>query len=441
LLACDLNLLEATLANPTFLAKCLIIIALWNHLSQDNALAQNYEIDRIFLDLTARRPSAQEKAGIITRLAAASSLTERKLVFRNLIFGQLMGKGDFRDRLYHYFSGLMGMSQKFGDLSVPCQVSGEPECQTLQAKLDFADEPAMMLAMLIAEGVRSETYTGHDIRLALNSSVTVMTGAMASFVLEKSGSLERLGLGNVNRETLQEVAAKPDGWHWLNRDPAEAGLESSLMDYRERHAGILTTPAFLQRNNSHLSRAYGLYHWFMCKTLEQTPQEESPEVKLISKTPCAGCHSVLEPLGSFWIHWRSKIISRNAQQLFILDGVERLDAEDNVLPESGSLPLDAQHADLPHSRALIGQYRDFKGMGPRAIAEYVVNQREFSSCMAEHAIQFMYGRKLDPSERGYSNILGDRLAKDYDWDLREVIVDIVLNQNYTDDGTVSGGEL
>ena len=50
--------------------------------------------------------------------------------------------------------------------------------------------------------------------------------------------------------------------------------------------------------------------------------------------------------------------------------------------------------------------------------------------MAKHAWQIVLGRAMYEDESGWADVLGQRLSSTYNWDLREVIIDIVTSEAY-----------
>lgn len=405
----------------------LTCILLLLSLSQ-KAMAQSDLVSRLYLDFTGSRPSSAQVGYFVSRVESAATDAERRAYVRELLVGQLMNHANFELRLSSYFSGLFGLSPVQGLVAPPCAEGVPAPCVSEALAKDFRDEPPRFIARVIAGRAEST-----DVRSLLTSRATVMTPEMARFVLRHEDVRRRIGLENTDLAALDEAGKKaPGSWHPINRDPDLTGVSTGSADHREVPAGILTSPAFLMRSPTHLARAYNTYQWFMCRTLQQSPVAEGRQPKLADRPPCSGCHSFLEPAGSFFVHWRAKPDPLLPEQAFVLDGVRRLDAQGKPLPSDGKVPADIDDSSSLHSRSTSGVLRGHAGKGVAAFAGIVTADPDFARCMATHAWQFVLGRKIDASEEGWADVLGKRLANDYNWDLREIMVDVVLSRAYAD---------
>ena len=432
--------------------KSLIILALLT-LGATAAEAQESLVNRLYLDVAGEAPSSSQRTGTASDFSAANSPAELRAIVGEKVL-KLMedNKAEFQKRLSQYFNGLFGMADRHGRYSPKCENADATmsECSTSIREQYFRDELSMYIAKSIVEGntnsvdVEGNPYPSEaednpypveppsfDIREILTSDKTVMNSEMAKYLSfnknNADGILSRIGLQNIDRGMLEFISSSsdPEKWWWIDRDISDQGLATGTDGHKEKHAGVLTTNAYLKRGGSHLGRASNFYSWFLCRSLEQSPVEESNDLKLANKAPCSGCHSLLEPLGSFWVNWRASVDINSTSQQWILDGVDR--------PEelNGAVPIDIDDQESVHSRSSAGAFRDISGSGALRLGEGIQNEPEFAQCMATHMWQFMMGRKLDPSESGWPKRLGQKLANQYNWNLREVLIDIVLTKSYS----------
>jgi len=358
-------------------------------------------------------------------LQNSSNEYERRLALREVLFNELIPNPHFKDRLKDYFNGLFGMDIRHGRVLPICSDAEANDCLADEVSLDFRDEMAMTIAKIIA----SSGMESIDIRDVLTSQKSAVTPRMAQVLKSNAALRNRLGFENMAETALEEIEARNEqNWYWINRDPEGRGLATGTAGHYEHHAGVLTTPSFLLRSTMHISRANYFYSWFLCREADQTEAAASHEIKLAKRKPCSGCHAILEPLGSFWVHWRSNINPSDLNADWILDGIARESAEGEPLGSHGRIPLDGEQE--IHSRTLDGSFRGNTGRGVQQLAAIGVKDPDFPRCMSQHAWQFVFGRPLDSIESGWSRLLGERLERDYNWDLREVLVDIVLSPGY-----------
>lgn len=402
------------------------------------ALAQEQLVNRLYVDFVGRRPSSSELL-LAEQLRLKTIPAEKRAIVQQLLKEQLMRNETFENRLRYYFDGLFGVTETHGAILAPCGTleAGAP-CLSAGVAANFRDEAAMLVALTITRGVNDQSY---DIRNILTTPFTVMNKPMAQTLMQKVGNedrvLDKLGLEQIDRDRLQQISSSTHAnqWYWINRDPMDLGMPTGTAGHSEHHAGVLTTPTYLIRSPQHLARANNFYQWFMCRNLEQAPVEETFAVKLVERRPCSGCHTLIEPLGSFFVHWRSKINNASTKQDWILDGVKRT-VMDNGVPvptaEDGAIPIDVENPSSSHSRSIAGSFRGKTGTGVAALGKIATADPEFSRCMVRHAWQFLLGRPMSTAEAGWSVLLADKLVKDYNWDLREVFVDIILSGAYSE---------
>ncbi|MBX3250856.1 MAG: hypothetical protein KF901_27000 [Myxococcales bacterium] len=188
---------------------------------------------------------------------------------------------------------------------------------------------------------------------------------------------------------------------------------------RRGHAGVLTTPGYLLRFNSHRARANHFYTTFLCNpfvpSAEGIPAEEDePSPNLRERAGCADCHQVLEPAAAHWSRWRI-----NATFGFFDDGAM-----------SFSEPLGTCRCGGPGERGCSGYcntyyvtgenshadtYREYAGLplaaiylheaeraaidvGPAALVDEPLEQRQIGVCAVRTLGARLLGRPLGPSE-------------------------------------------
>jgi hypothetical protein len=394
-------------------------------------------VTKIFIDFKGKKPIASELL-IRNDLAAAVTIAEKRLILEEIMRTHVFVDPGFERRLNNYFSGVFSTSLGHGSLLAPCDVAApNPQpanCFIDDQALDFRDEMSMFVSKIISGRNEDATdndfidnFPGTDIRNIVKSSRTVMTPRTAARLDILVGGVDlksSIGYGNIDQERVDYIRARPaanaNNWYWVDRDPLAKGIAAGPGgSFIEKHSGILTVPAYYLRGQSHLARANHANSWLLCGSVYQLNAPESKEQKLINRAPCSGCHTVLEPLGSFFVNWRSKMDPKNTFSNFIYDANEW--ATNPPISSDQSI----------HSLEMKGSFRGIEGQGVNALANIILSQKDFGRCMAKHAWQLTLGRAMMNDEAGWADLLGERLGSQYNWDLRQVIIDIVLSAVYS----------
>jgi hypothetical protein len=157
----------------------------------------------------------------------------------------------------------------------------------------LADEPARLFEKIIREG---RPY--HE---AFTTPETELNGPSAHFYRYLSGAPNPTAatVGLVGFEgrmgDVPDVAFEDRAWRTVERG--------------EGHAGVLTTPGYLLRFNSHRARANRFHTAFLCDPFVPSAagipaEEDEPDPNLRERAGCADCHEVLEPAAAHWGRWR-----------------------------------------------------------------------------------------------------------------------------------------
>jgi hypothetical protein len=403
-----------------FSRNTVLFVVLMMAVIPRDLLAQSDIALRVYVDFNGSKPSPQQLDALRSQLINADTPSDKRVIIKKLLTEDLIVSKYFERRLRNYFMGLFGMSAKDGEILSECQDSSSSPCFDSETISDFSSEPAMVIARTIT-GL-NETDT--DIRGILTNQKTLISGRMAQAYADNESLRSSVGLGNADVKTLTSYT-EPDQWKWFERDPSDVGIVGSG-NHIERHSGILTTPAFLMRAPSHLSRANYFYSWMLCSEVEQSRLEEAQDLKLAVRQPCAGCHSILEPLGSFWVYWRANLSNKGDELLpWILNGDESTGSQ---------VPIDIEDKNSVHSRSGQGLFQGQKGAGVRALGDLAAADSKFPVCMATHMWQLLHGRKIIKDEAGWVELLGQKLKHQYNWNMQEIIIDIVLSESYGVEG-------
>lgn len=391
--------------------------------------AEQY-IYKLYIDFLNRKPSSNEFQFLKNKILSASGDLELRIEIRKILINDLLSDDSFERKIRNYFTNIMGLSNKTASVLSLCSNSSRP-CLNEEDITDLKFQTPMFIAKsLLNSDINSAIKK--DIRSILNSSMTILTPRLAKLLVNNSSLQEKFGLINIDKTRLIELSKiNSEQWFFIDRDPENKGIATGTDNHRERHSGVLTDIIFLSRSPSHLSRANNFYSWFMCRTLEQANIPETLETKLVLRSPCSSCHSILEPLGSFWVHWRAKQDFLISDQNWVLDGTERLSNKNIPTSNDGQIPLDINDPDSLHSRSVDGSFLNFKGKGVRSLGDAIVKDKGFGQCMVKHGYQILLGRPMVVEESGLATLFEKRLASIHTWDFRETLLDIILSSNYS----------
>lgn len=211
-------------------------------------------------------------------------------------------------------------------------------------------------------------------------------------------------MGNAGGGSLLKELEGPDSYPEISSDP---NLLSSQKDPRRtdlldpvtlkrapnvwyergsHHAGILTTPAFLLRNNGWRAYSAAAREKFLCVQFSSTePVLPTTETALDKKPGCRGCHVVIEPLRNFW-----------ARRPDTGEGSLTYKWEPYELKPDGHPALDSAGRQVPIND--LGSYEGKSGSGIPALAKIFTESPDFASCAVKQAFEYINGREMNAAE-------------------------------------------
>ncbi len=266
----------------------------------------------------------------------------------------------------------------------------------------LADEPARLFERIVRE---DRPY--HE---AFTTRETVVNGPVAHFHRYLSGAPSETAMpgGLVGYEgrmgDVPDVSFEDRGWRPVVRG---AG-----------HAGVLTTPGYLLRFNSHRARANRFYTAFLCDPFVPSAsgipaEEEEPDPNLRVRAGCADCHEVLEPAAAHWGRWRiNTTFGFFGESLHDLTtpletcrcgpGERSCSAYCNTYFVTGDNSHASTYADyggLPLASVyLSADERAAIDEGPAALLDEVGERRQLGACATRTLAERFLGRGIEPSE-------------------------------------------
>ena len=285
----------------------------------------------------------------------------------------------------------------------------------------MAQEPGRMMAKIVRENRKySEVLT---------SSKSVVNGVYLHFLhnfgsiitksfhasssgwrIEKNllNSYPNLASLYDNLCGTKHSCVQQDDWHWLERGG-------------NRHAGVLTTPAFHRATNGRRAKANKMRSALLCREFVDPPGAKAdpndtriPEFRAY----CKGCHVYLEPMARFFYRWPDT-------------------GNDNIYfyNHLRSQPLRAQsYKDTSCSECGAVQGDDVAGFA----AILTTHEGEaFKQCAVRQAFEFLIRRPLSSAER--KNILPQymQIYKDSDEKLWAVMEAIINSKIFTESADAS----
>jgi hypothetical protein len=311
----------------------------------------------------------------------------------------------------------------------------------------LSDEPAMLIEHVLREG---RPY--HE---AFTTPQTRINGPIAHFHRYLSGVDEgvvdvhhRLGLIHYGGRMgeVPDIPFQDRSWHTIERD--------------EVHSGVLTTPAFLLRFNTHRARANRVYTALFCDPFiaaagGTATDEGEPSPNLRERSGCADCHQVLEPAAAVWGRWRIANTfgyleddlwsastprsvcrcggpgepvcrlngpSTNNQDRFCNNYfVTGLNSHPATYAEYGALPLSLTY--------LTAEERGAVEVGPSTLLDDEGEQRRLGSCATRTLAQRLLGRPLDPSEAPWLESQVEAFEES-GWNYLELVTRMVHDPKY-----------
>lgn len=141
-----------------------------------------------------------------------------------------------------------------------------------------------------------------DVRELVTGRYTYVNGALAQFykAVEPSSCCGHERLLPTGMEVESDPLFRPERVPALL--PHEVDTWAFVPDRGPHAAGILTTPAFLQKFASRRARAAAAYTGLLCKNFvaDASSAPPSSDPNLMARPGCATCHTTLEPLAAYF---------------------------------------------------------------------------------------------------------------------------------------------
>jgi hypothetical protein len=228
---------------------------------------------------------------------------------------------------------------------------------------------------------------------------------------------------------------------WTDKDTfAEVELPAE-------HAGVLTAPVFLLRFQTNRARANRFYDAFRCQPF-QPPSGGIPVDDAISslqtdlqlRSGCNYCHALLEPAAAHWGRWTMQGGGYLDPASFPAFRAECLDCARGFEACSDECRLHYMtRAVAPEEEPYLGMLRSFAflrpehqlnvDMGPKLLVENSIAENQLPACVAERAIQWLYGRDSLENELAWKTALGNDFLRD-GFDYRALVRSIVTDPAY-----------
>ncbi|MCB9604468.1 MAG: hypothetical protein H6720_29460 [Sandaracinus sp.] len=267
----------------------------------------------------------------------------------------------------------------------------------------LADEPARLFESIVrADRPYHEAFTAQE---------TLINGPVAHFHRYLSGA--------PNETTMQTGLVGYDGQMGDVPNVSFDDREWRTVERGEGHAGVLTTPGYLLRFNSHRARANRFHTAFLCDPFVPSaggiPAEEAePDPNLRERAGCADCHEVLEPAAAHWARWRINSTfgffddashdmasplatcrcggpgERNCSAYCNTYFVTGANSHASTYAEYGGLPLASIYLAPDEMRAI--------DVGPSALVDEVSEVRQVAACATRTLAERFLGRPVEPSE-------------------------------------------
>jgi len=218
----------------------------------------------------------------------------------------------------------------------------------------------------------------------------------------------------------------------------------------DRHAGLLTMPAYFIKFQSNRGRANRFYNAFLCQDF-QAPEGGLPasdddchnEPNLTKRCGCKYCHQSLEPAASHWGRWAEAGVAPMNMDLFPVVKPECAGGNANRNFQCRRFYLtEAQHPDEePYVGTLLSyvfadqEMEDNIETGPIAIAQEAIDSGAFASCTVNKMWSLFMARTPENGEAA----LVDSLTEDFktDYNLRRLVKNIMKRPEYVDAGRYS----
>lgn len=210
--------------------------------------------------------------------------------------------------------------------------------------------------------------------------------------------------------------------------PHEAAPWVFVKDRGPRAAGLLTTPAFLQKFTSRRARAAAIHTGLLCKNFIADTSNAAPskDPDLMTRPGCASCHTTLEPLAAYFTR------IKEGSSTFL-----SLPAENPTCKVVGGRmsPACTTFYDPAFSNGdrglLRGAYasRDHTEAGPVALGAELAASPDYVGCALDRVASSLLGRPLDADDGELRARLLARFAES-GYRMRPLVRAIVLDAAY-----------
>jgi hypothetical protein len=231
-------------------------------------------------------------------------------------------------------------------------VSGNYSSGFDRVSFDLTMEPANLIASIVSQG--------RNFKTVLTTTETVVGSSFGSFLGEYGTKLNLW-------------ANFPDGAY---PDPSLSKLKMldpklHVIERGAKHAGVLTTPSFMMRNNGRRAMANRSYEAFLCRQFV-VPEGINPDPNdlrpLTERTYCSSCHKSLEPMAAFFNRWPDT------------------SADPQYIYDSGSVND-------------TGSFGGQTGAGVQAFGKFLSSSSDFTECAVKRAFEFVNNRPMNEKEK------------------------------------------
>jgi Protein of unknown function (DUF1585)/Protein of unknown function (DUF1549) len=172
-----------------------------------------------------------------------------------------------------------------------------------------------------------------------------------------------------------------------------------LVENRGPHAaGLLTTPAFLEKYASARARGAAIYNDFLCKSFIAENQQltASQEPNLTIRPGCKTCHATLEPLAAYFARVEpGSSVFLPTSNFPVKDPICKLDKNGRMNGNCNAL-YDIAFVDPHEGATLRSAYAspEHADAGPLGAGEDLAKSPEFAECAVERVASSFLGRQL-----------------------------------------------
>ncbi|MCB9668728.1 MAG: hypothetical protein H6734_04550 [Alphaproteobacteria bacterium] len=237
----------------------------------------------------------------------------------------------------------------------------------------------------------------------------------------------------VDPELLPDLAFTDEDT-WV---PVELGPEQS---------GILTSPLYLMKYQTHRARANRFYNAFLCQPFQppdggvEGVDDPDPSLDLSTRAGCKYCHAILEPAGAHWARWTpygagyldptgfpvasddchwcastGESCSTECREFYVVDP---LTSEEH--PYVGM---------LRSYEFLEGRHYANAQLGPTHLVNTTVADGRLPRCVARRTAEWLLGRNTDSRDADWIEGLADGFRTS-GFDYGTLVRDIVTSDNY-----------